>query len=190
MFAFRIKICPLNETLEHIDRPLFLGLIRQHAGHFPDHLPTDRCRNQAEIPVHTAGLEPVVAGKALIRPLPGQTDRDLLPGLLAEQVQRHCGQIGHGLIKMPESFFHVVGIKSIKHQHLVIGPAVAGNNIGIVKFTVAFILIADGKGLERTTDMATHERNQTAGIQPPGKKNPKRHITDKMALYRRIQMLA
>ena len=190
MFAFRIKICPLDKTLEHIDRPLFLGLIRQHTNHLSDHLSPDRRRNQAEIPVHAAGLEPIIAGKTLIRPLPGQTDRHLLPGLFAEQVQRHCGQVGHGLIKMPESFFHIVGIERIKHQYLVIGLAVTGDNIGIVKFTVALILIADGKGLERTADMTTHERNQTAGVQTAGKKNPKRHITDKMALHCRIQMLA
>ena len=70
-------------------------------------------------------MRPALAGKA---------DRHLLPGLLAEQVQGHGGQVGHGLVQVVERLLHIVGVERVQIEDLVFGSEFLGHNGRIVQF--------------------------------------------------------
>ena len=179
----------LDEPLEHVDHALFLRLVGQQPGHAAHQLLADHLGQQAEIPgVQPAGLEPVVAGEALVRALAGQADGDVLTGLLAEQVERHRAQVGHGLVQVVEGLLHVGGLERVQAQHPVVGLAVVGDDLGVVELGEGLVLVADGEGLERAADVPPHERHQAARVEPAGEEDTQRHVRDQVAFDRRVQV--
>ncbi len=177
MFAVCWQLRAFNKTLEHIDRPFFLGSIWQASHQSTNRIFTQHRRDETKITVDAAGFKAVVSGKNFISSLPGEAHRDLLLCLLAEQVEGHDREIGHGLVQMVERFFHIIGIEGIQIENLMIGLEMARHDIRILQLGIGGILIADGEGLQGPTDMPPHERDNAARIQPAGQKHAQGHIS-------------
>ena len=132
----------LDKALQHVDRALFLGLIRQALHQRAHETMAQRSRQQGKAAIQAAGLEAVVTGKTLVRALAGKADRHLLPGLLAEQVQGHGGQVGHGLVQVVERLLHIVGVERVQIEDLMFGPEFPGHNGRIVQFRKGGVPVA------------------------------------------------
>ena len=140
------QVGALDEALEHVDGALLLGLVGQQADHGADDSLAQKSGDGRVVAVELAGLETVVAGKALVATLATEADGDMLACLLAEQVERHGREVGHRFIQMPEGLFDVVGVEVVDHQHLVIRVEIVGDLLGVLELAEALVLVADGEG--------------------------------------------
>ena len=128
-------------------------------------------------PVHAPDLiEAPIATKGFVAAITGQCHCYLATGELRHAEGRDHRVVGQWLAQMVDQAWHQGGGIGTHHHFVVVGADMACDLGGMRQLVEAFILEADGKGLQRCCTQACHGRHRDAGVDATGEEGTQGHI--------------